>query len=199
MSRTRGRPVQGNELTRADIITAALELMHESGEVGLTMRALSARLGVSPMALYRHVEDKAGLIRALSDHVYAAVLQDVPHQANAALMIRTMLSRYHDAVCKHPQLTLAIFANPQAFAGVTAQLTERLAKCLQQIAANPLLWRDVLVDHVHGSALALVSSQGDQAHAQAMRLQYQQALELLLESIVRGTVSDPKTLEGRAP
>ncbi|MFV3289095.1 TetR/AcrR family transcriptional regulator [Pseudomonas sp. NY11955] len=185
MSRTRGRPVQGHELTRADIITAALQLMHECGEVGLTMRALSARLGVSPMALYRHVEDKAGLIRALSDHVYAGVLQDVPRQANAVLMIRTMLSRYHDAVCKHPQLTLAIFANPEAFAGVTAQLTEQLGTCLEQVATHPLLWRDVLVDHAHGSALALVSSPGEQSHTQALRLHYQQALELLLESIGR--------------
>ncbi|WP_264313156.1 TetR/AcrR family transcriptional regulator [Pseudomonas putida] len=185
MTRARGRPAQGNELIRADIITAALELMHESGEVGLTMRALSTRLGVSPMALYRHVEDKAGLIRAISDHVYAGVLQDVPHQANAVLMIRTMLSRYHDAVCQHPQLTLAVFANPQAYAGVTAQLTELLTTCLEQVATNPLLWRDVLVDHAHGSALALVSSQGEQSQVQALRLHYQQALELLLASMIR--------------
>lgn len=185
MTRSRGRPAQGNELTRADIIAAALQLMHESGEGGLTMRALASRLGVSPMALYRHVEDKAGLIRTLSDHVYAVVLDEVPHQANAILVIRTLLSRYHDAVCQHPQLTLAIFANPEAFAGVTAQLTELLTTCLEQVATNPLLWRDVLVDHAHGSALALVSSQGEQSHVQALRLHYQEALELLLECMIR--------------
>jgi len=185
MNRARGRPAQGNELQRADIIHAALELMNESGEVGLTMRALASRLGVSPMALYRHVEDKAGLIRALSDHVYAGVLKEVPHQANAISVIRTLLSRYHEAVSHHPQLTLAIFANPEALAGVTAQLTELLATCLEQVATSPLLWRDVLIDHAHGSALALVSSQGEPSHVQALRLHYQQALELLLESMIR--------------
>lgn len=185
MNRTRGRPAQGNELQRADIIHAALEMMNESGEVSLTMRALASRLGVSPMALYRHVKDKAGLIQALSDHVYAGVLREVPHQANAVSVIRTMLSRYHEAVSHHPQLTLAIFANPEALAGVTAQLTELLATCLEQVATRPLIWRDILIDHAHGSALALVSSQGEPSQVQALRLHYQQALELLLESMIR--------------
>ncbi len=68
---------------------------------------------------------------------------------------------------------------------MTAQLTERLAKCLEQAGTSPLLWRDVLIDHAHGSALALVSSQGEQSQVQALRLHYQQALELLLESMTR--------------
>ncbi|WP_426811387.1 TetR/AcrR family transcriptional regulator [Pseudomonas sp. WOUb67] len=185
MTRARGRPAQGNELTRADIIAAALQVLQESGEAGLTMRVLASRLGVSAMAIYRHVEDKAGLIQALSDHVYAGVLKEVPLQVNAGAVIRTLLSRYHDAVSQHPQLTLAIFANPQAFAGVTAQLTELLTQCLEQVATNPLLWRDVLVDHAHGSALSLVSSQGEQSQVQALRLHYHQSLELLLECMVR--------------
>lgn len=33
-----------------------------SGPAGVTMRAVADRLGVTPMALYRHVENKAGLV-----------------------------------------------------------------------------------------------------------------------------------------
>jgi len=58
-------------VARGDILTTALTLRDDSGGQGLTMRALATRLGVTPMSLYNHVADQAGLLRALSDRVYA--------------------------------------------------------------------------------------------------------------------------------
>ena len=43
-----------------------------------------------------------------------------------------------------------------------------------------MLWRDILVDHAHGSGLALVSARGDAAQADALRAAYRQALDCLL-------------------
>ena len=74
MTRPRGRPAQGAGVTRDDILTAAMTLLDQGGGSGLTMRALATRLGVTPMSLYHHVEDRTGLLRALSDRVYADVL-----------------------------------------------------------------------------------------------------------------------------
>ncbi len=69
MSRGRGRPAGGAGLTLDDILNAGLALLDEGGEQGLSMRALAARLGVTPMSLYNHVPDRAGLLRVLSDRM----------------------------------------------------------------------------------------------------------------------------------
>ena len=183
MTRPRGRPIQGTGVTRDDILTAALTLLDEGGGQGLTMRALATRLGVTPMSLYHHVEDRAGLLRALSDRVYAEVLEGEGGLVDRRAEIQAILIRYHDAVLLHPQLTLAIFAAPEAFAGVTRQITDRLTSLLAEITAEPSLWRDILVDHAHGSGLPLSSANGDQGQARALQEQYPQALDRLLDRL----------------
>ncbi|WP_031495071.1 TetR/AcrR family transcriptional regulator [Bryobacter aggregatus] len=176
MSRPRGRPTHGNGVTRDDILTAALTLLDEGGGQGLTMRALAIRLGVTPMSLYHHVKDRAGLLRALSDRVHAEVLEDRGGLVDPRAEVRAILIRYYEAVSRHSQLTLAIFATPEAFAGVTRQITERLTALLAEITTEPHLWRDILVDHAHGSGLSLASAHGDPG----LQEQYRQALDRLL-------------------
>lgn len=50
------------ELDRDRIAAAALATIDEHGVDGFTMRAVAQALGVTPMALYHHVADKAGLV-----------------------------------------------------------------------------------------------------------------------------------------
>lgn len=50
---------------------AALELLDTQGAEGLSIRRLAARLGVSPMAVYRHVRDKDDLLAQVVDEVLA--------------------------------------------------------------------------------------------------------------------------------
>jgi AcrR family transcriptional regulator len=57
------------ELTRPRIAAAALAVADEKGAAGFSMRAVAERLGVTPMALYHHVEDKAALVALLVDQV----------------------------------------------------------------------------------------------------------------------------------
>ncbi len=181
----RGRPAQGQGLALDDIVETALALLDEAGEQKLTMRALASRLGVTPMSLYHHVEDRAGLLRALANHVYAGVEKRVSRKAAPVDQLSTLLTRYHAAVCRHPQLTLAIFAEPGAFAGVTQELSARLLELLEKITPEPVLWRDILVDHAHGSALAFVSVPADAARGKkaAFQTQYQRAMHQLLAQL----------------
>jgi AcrR family transcriptional regulator len=171
-------------VARNDILEAAIAVLDERGGRGLTMRALAARLGVTPMSLYRHVTDHAGLLVAISDRVYGEVLEATRREADPRTEISALLNRYHAAVGRHPQLTMAIFAETEAFAGVTRQITDRLGSLLEAITQAPLLWRDILVDHAHGSALALSAARSDQVQAGLLREQYRQALDCLLQRIV---------------
>ncbi len=55
------------ELTLQRIAAAALAVADEEGASGFTMRAVADAVGVTPMALYHHVEDKAALVALLVD------------------------------------------------------------------------------------------------------------------------------------
>ncbi len=55
------------------MLAEAIALIDEEGLDALTMRTLSDRLGVVPMALYRHVHSKDDLIDGVLDHATATV------------------------------------------------------------------------------------------------------------------------------
>lgn len=66
-----GRPAQ---ISRPAVLTAALAVADERGLDALTMQAVAARLGVTAMALYRHVRDKDDLL----DGLVEALLTEFP-------------------------------------------------------------------------------------------------------------------------
>jgi AcrR family transcriptional regulator len=51
---------------RAALLRAALELLEESGESALSLRAVARRAGVSPAAPYRHYADREALVSAVA-------------------------------------------------------------------------------------------------------------------------------------
>src|SRR5258708_39148983 len=51
---------------RMECVRAAMELLEESGETGLSLRAVARRVGVSPAAPYRHYADREALVSAVA-------------------------------------------------------------------------------------------------------------------------------------
>ena len=51
---------------RAALVHAAMELLEESGETDLSLRAVARRAGVSPAAPYRHYADREALVSAVA-------------------------------------------------------------------------------------------------------------------------------------
>src|SRR5262249_14193544 len=60
-------------LTRDAIVQRALEIGDEQGLEAVSLRRLPADLGVTPMALYRHLRDKNDLHKAMLEAVMAGV------------------------------------------------------------------------------------------------------------------------------
>jgi len=58
---------QSRDLDTDRIAQAAMSVIDEFGTAGFTMRAVAKVLDVTPMALYHHVKDKAGLASVLVD------------------------------------------------------------------------------------------------------------------------------------
>ena len=65
---TRRRP-----LSRARVLEAAVVLADEIGLEAFSMRALAQRLGVVPMALYKHVANKDELLDGMVDIVFGEI------------------------------------------------------------------------------------------------------------------------------
>ena len=58
-------------LTRDAVTTAALDILASDGLAALSIRSVATRLGVSPMALYRHVGNKDDLLDEVVDRLFA--------------------------------------------------------------------------------------------------------------------------------
>jgi AcrR family transcriptional regulator len=60
------------ELLRERLLDAAVELVHEQGDAThLSVRAVTARAGVSPTALYLHFDNRDELLRALTERGFS--------------------------------------------------------------------------------------------------------------------------------
>jgi AcrR family transcriptional regulator len=59
------------DLDAEEIITAAVEIFEESGLDAVSMRSVSARLGVSPVPLYSRIGNKEALLDAIADRLLA--------------------------------------------------------------------------------------------------------------------------------
>jgi AcrR family transcriptional regulator len=91
-------------LERASVIEAARDLLDEQGIEAFSMSRLGNRLGVTAMALYRHVADRADLERAVAE----LVLADLGGKPSAAVHwpedVATWMHRVRDRWRRHPWL-----------------------------------------------------------------------------------------------
>lgn len=88
---------------REEILAAAEAVADERGLEGLSMRAVAQRVGVTPMALYPHVGDKAGLLDALVGRALGRLYEAAPVVTDAGVDWRERLGAF-----AHTARTLAL-------------------------------------------------------------------------------------------
>ncbi len=66
MNRT-ARPAPLKTSTAASILAAARELLDREGLAAVAMRPVAERVGITPMAIYRHYADRASLLNAVAN------------------------------------------------------------------------------------------------------------------------------------
>lgn len=90
-------------LTRERACAAAVALADRDGIEAVSMRNLAAQLGVSPMALYKHVKDKGDLLGGMADIVIASY--DPPRPgADWKRGVRDRILSARRALSAHPWL-----------------------------------------------------------------------------------------------
>jgi AcrR family transcriptional regulator len=114
---------------RATVLRETLALADEQGLAAVSMRAVAARVGVTPMALYRHVGDKSQLL----DGVVEQLLTELP-LPDPALPWRARLTAMAAAVRatarRHPDVFPLLLQRPAATPGAL-RMREGLYRALR--------------------------------------------------------------------
>ncbi|MEU2365248.1 TetR/AcrR family transcriptional regulator [Streptomyces noursei] len=153
-------PRASEQLSRARIVAAALELADEQLPGEITMRALAARLGVrSPMALYRYVGSKDGLVDLMIDEVYGQMTVEQGQGWRDAL--RGLGRTSWAAVQRHPWFARLAFSRPPMGPHALRLYDTALAELepLGLDAATRMRFVSTVLGHVLGSGLALLEEQ----------------------------------------
>ena len=119
MSTTAPRP----RLDRPGIVVAAIALADEHGLEAASMRKVAERLDVTPMALYKHVENRSELIDEMLDHLLAALPEGMDQEGWRS-NVRARVLACRAILVAHPWMREAIetrpLATPQALAHMDA-------------------------------------------------------------------------------
>jgi AcrR family transcriptional regulator len=140
-------------LSRDAIIDAALELIGEVGVDKLSMRQLSARLGVSLGATYRYVPTKEALLalcgRALYDRSYRPRNLD----EDPLDWVREEVMNLYDLLREHPGMAGYVIQHNDL---VSPELAMAVAESLSSVGLNPSSVRKtglVLTFYIAGAVL----------------------------------------------
>ncbi len=100
-----------SRLTRASVLAEARRALADGGLPALTMRNLAGRLGVVPMALYRHVRNKDDLLDVLMDEAVALVVIP-PADLSWREGLRALAHSIRSAMIENREIASLVIARP---------------------------------------------------------------------------------------
>lgn len=113
-----------------------------------------------------------------------------PVKGDTLARVRGLLTAYYAKVVMHPALTLAIFVRPAVFPDHAKRITVDLISLLSEFglsAQRALRWTHILVDYLHGAALAVAAEHGNErcSPSGAMLDDFESGVAELLEAFAR--------------
>ena len=131
-------------LTRQRIADAALALIDEHGLGELSMRKLGAALGVEAMSLYNYVDNKADLLSAVTNTLYAEVLEagGDPSGDDWKVHARALSHAFVDVAARHPHAVRLLIDTP--------------VDCVEELEFQARIMEvcKLMTDDIHTAALA---------------------------------------------
>jgi AcrR family transcriptional regulator len=118
-------------LTRERVVAEALTVIGTDGAAALSMRALAARLGVVPGALYRHVRSKEQLCDLVVDGVLAEVDLEAGHALAWTGRVSALARALRTVLENHPGIA-ALLKTRDPLGPHSLALAEAFLTALQQ-------------------------------------------------------------------
>ncbi len=151
-------------LTRERVVAEALAIIAADGAAALSMRALAARLGVVPGALYRHVRNKEQLCDLAADSVLAEVDTRPGRTPDWTGRVKVLAGRLRAVLDDHPGIA-ALLQTRDPLGPNSLTLAEAFLSALQQAGLPPrqtALAYSLIRDYTLGFALADRTTANDQ-------------------------------------
>lgn len=105
-------PVRDNAGLSVDrIVEVAVKICERDGFEAISMRRLADELGVSPMAMYRHVETKHNLLELIADK-YIVALDLADDEQDWRRRLTRMFCSLRELMTEHPVLAHVIITQP---------------------------------------------------------------------------------------
>lgn len=194
MAKTR----QSRTLTLEVILDESLSIVRTQGVAGLTMRAVAAGLGVTPMAVYYYVADKDDLLRLVVARVYSScgLLVTEPHQ-DWQSSLREYLVNMWERSRRYPGLSTHIINQPGL--GVTPERLEAGLAFFDEAGFPPaearLAWSFALT-YIHGriSVDAHLAHHPGVAHLDGLKAR--DYFEFGVDSVITGLEKMLETTKG---
>src|SRR3954454_15152697 len=101
------KPALSKTSTAASILAAARELLDREGLAAVAMRPVAERVGITPMAIYRHYADRASLLNAVAEegfHELAARIQRLQLRGGVDHQLMQVAEVFLNAALQFPNL-----------------------------------------------------------------------------------------------
>ncbi len=181
-------------LTRDEIVGTALRLIQLRGLSRLTMRAVSAELGVTPMATYYYIEDKDELLRLVADEVLSSVSSLRLEEDGWEASLQRYLMSTWESLARYPGLGAYLIEQPTL--GVTPERLQDGIRFFESAGFSPadarLAWSFALT-YIHGR-ISVDAKLGHQPEAPRLEgLHAHDYVEFGVKSVILGlrAVRDP--------
>ncbi len=105
----------------ASILRAARKLLDREGIAAVAMRPVAERVGITPMAIYRHYADRASLLNAVADEGFqelAARVRTLQLRGNVEHRLMQVATLFLNAALQFPNLYQLMFLVPREGARV---------------------------------------------------------------------------------
>src|ERR1700733_9139136 len=114
--RQSAKPAPPKTNTAASILVAARELLDREGLAAVAMRPVAERVGITPMAIYRHYSDRASLLNAVADggfHELATQVQALQLKGGVEHRLMQVANLFLNAALQFPNLYELMFLVPR--------------------------------------------------------------------------------------
>ena len=136
MTRSRGNARQPR-LSRDAILDRALAVADAEGIDAVSVRRLARDLGVTPMALYWHVDDKNALLHALGDRLLGGLDLTVDERVPWPEQLRAFVVSFTAVLRAHPSAAMLIGSLPTVASANALGATEVALDILRRAGFSP--------------------------------------------------------------
>lgn len=148
------RPGRPPVISVEQVLAVSIECADSEGIAGCTMRAVAERLGVTPMALYRHVPNKDGLLALMPDALLAEVAAGVARHESSIAALREIALGLAAVLQAHPWAA-PLFEQPQRGPNMQSAAEHCVQRLLAEGASTSTAFRMIrsVVAQVIGESL----------------------------------------------